>query len=67
MQRFEPGTQGEHKVSRGFEPTLTWSGHYIAEAAFREAIGDYLEREGGAIDDYAAEIREHVPYRKAPG
>ena len=66
VQRFEPGTQGEHKVSRGFEPTLTWSAHYIADAAFREAIGDYLEREGGAIDDYAAEVREHVPYRKAP-
>jgi hypothetical protein len=66
VQRFEPGTQGEHKVSRGFEPTLTWSSHYIADGSFREAIGDYLEREGGAIDDYAAEVREHVPYRKAP-
>ncbi|MGH8179710.1 MAG: GNAT family N-acetyltransferase [Steroidobacteraceae bacterium] len=64
VKRFEPGTQGEHKVSRGFEPTLTWSAHYIADAAFRGAIGEYLEREGGAIDDYAAEVREHVPYRK---
>ena len=66
VKRFEPGTQGEHKVSRGFEPTLTWSAHYIVDAAFRGAIGDYLEREGGAIDDYAAEVREHVPYRKTP-
>jgi uncharacterized protein len=66
VSRFEPGTQGEHKVSRGFEPTLTWSAHHIADVAFREAIGDYLEREAGAIDDYAAEVREHVPYRKAP-
>jgi uncharacterized protein len=66
VRGFEPGTQGEHKVSRGFEPALTWSAHYISDPAFREAIGDYLEREGGAIDDYAAEVREHVPYRKAP-
>jgi predicted N-acyltransferase len=66
IARFEPGTQGEHKVSRGFEPTLTWSAHRIADAAFREAIGDYLERESGAVDDYAAEVRAHVPYRKAP-
>jgi len=64
VKRFEPGTQGEHKVSRGFEPTLTWSAHFIADSAFRSAIGEYLEREGGAIDDYAAEVREHVPYRK---
>src|SRR5487761_203442 len=66
VQRFEPGTPGEHKVSRGFEPALTWSAHHIADSAFRTAIGDYLQREGGAIDDYAAEVREHVPYRKAP-
>ena len=63
LARFEPGTQGEHKVSRGFEPTLTWSAHYIADAPFRIAIGEYLEREGEAIDTYAAEVREHVPYK----
>jgi predicted N-acyltransferase len=66
VQRFEPGTQGEHKVSRGFAPALTWSAHYIADERFRAAIGGYLEREGEAVEDYAAEIREHVPYRKAP-
>ena len=67
VKRFEPGTQGEHKVSRGFEPTLTWSAHYIVDADFRRAIGDYLEREGGAVDDYAAEVREHVPYKAPAG
>ena len=63
IRRFEPGTQGEHKVARGFEPTLTWSAHRIPDARFRDAIRDYLEREGEAIDQYAAEVREHVPYR----
>jgi predicted N-acyltransferase len=66
IPRFEPGTQGEHKLSRGFEPALTWSAHYIADEAFREAIGEYLEREGEAIDDYAAQVQDHVPYRKGP-
>ena len=64
LKRFEPGTQGEHKVSRGFAPALTWSAHYIVDERFREAIGEYLEREGEAVEGYAAEIREHVPYRK---
>src|SRR5215469_1557185 len=64
VQRFEPGTQGEHKVSRGFEPTLTWSAHYIADAGFREAIGDFLEREGASVDAYAEEIQAHVPYKR---
>jgi predicted N-acyltransferase len=64
LDRFEPGTQGEHKVSRGFEPTYTYSAHRIAEPRFRSAIADYLERESEAVERYAAGIAEHVPYRQ---
>ena len=63
LARFEPGTQGEHKVSRGFEPTLTWSAHYIADPEFRAAIGEYLAREGAAVESYAREVQAHVPFR----
>jgi predicted N-acyltransferase len=63
IARFEPGTQGEHKVSRGFEPTITWSAHYIANRQFRHAIEEYLQREGQAVDAYAEEIQGHVPFR----
>ena len=63
IARFEPGTQGEHKVSRGFEPAITWSGHYIADLQFRAAIADYLRREAAAVDAYALEVQGHVPYR----
>lgn len=63
LARFEPGTQGEHKVARGFEPTLTWSSHFVADPRFRAAIGDYLQREGGHVDNYAAAVSAHVPYR----
>jgi predicted N-acyltransferase len=65
LQRFEPGTQGEHKIARGFEPAITWSAHWIANAPLRRAIGDYLEREGGAIDAYASEADAHAPFRKS--
>ncbi len=63
LERFEPGTQGEHKVSRGFEPQLTWSAHFIADRQFRSAIAQYLEREGAAVENYALEVQEHVPFR----
>jgi uncharacterized protein len=63
IARFEPGTQGEHKVSRGFEPTVTWSAHYIANRDFRTAIADFLVREGQSVDAYAEEVQTHVPYR----
>lgn len=63
LQRFEPGTQGEHKVSRGFEPTDTVSAHRIFDSRFAQAIEDYLARERTAVDRYAEEIRAHVPFR----
>jgi predicted N-acyltransferase len=64
LATFEPGTQGEHKIARGFEPALTWSAHWIADPALRRAIGAYLTREGQAIDAYASEADAHAPFRK---
>jgi uncharacterized protein len=66
LQRFEPGTQGEHKVPRGFVPTLTHSAHYIADPRFAAAIRDYAQREARGVDNYAAAVNEHVPYHRAP-
>jgi predicted N-acyltransferase len=65
LRRFEPGTQGEHKVPRGFVPTLTSSAHYIRDERFAAAIRDYALREARGVDDYAAAINEHVPYHRA--
>lgn len=64
LQRFEPGTQGEHKVPRGFVPTLTHSAHFIADPRFAAAIRDFAEREARGVDHYAAAINEHVPYHQ---
>jgi predicted N-acyltransferase len=61
---FEPGTQGEHKISRGFSPTPTWSFHWLREPAFYDAIADYLERETSHVDSYIAHWDEHLPYRQ---
>jgi predicted N-acyltransferase len=64
LQHFEPGTQGEHKVARGFEPAATWSAHWIADLRFRHAIDDYLAQERSAIDAYMDNVREHLPFRR---
>jgi len=66
LQRFEPGTQGEHKVPRGFVPTLTASAHFIADQRFAAAIRDFARREARGVDHYAAAVNEHVPYHRAP-
>ena len=64
LSRFEPGTQGEHKLSRGFTPTATWSSHWIANPGFARAIGRFLDQERGHIDAYMRELASHTPYRK---
>lgn len=62
--RFEPGTQGEHKVSRGFLPQPTWSAHWLARPEFLDAIGRYVDEEARHIDRYMDAVDEHSPYRR---
>jgi len=64
LQRFEPGTQGEHKVARGFEPTATWSAHWLADRRFHRAVETYLAQERDAVDQYMASVEEHVPFKR---
>ena len=64
---FEPGTQGEHKISRGFVPVTTWSAHWLARPEFLDAIGQYLESESRHIDNYIDAVRSHTPYRADSG
>jgi uncharacterized protein len=66
LQRFEPGTQGEHKVARGFEPAYTRSAHWVADRRFQRAIEEYLGQERVAIDQYMDSVREHAPFRRDP-
>jgi predicted N-acyltransferase len=64
LQRFDPGTQGEHKLLRGFEPVPTTSYHWIAHPAFRDAIGRFLEWEQAESLRYQEAAGEWLPYRK---
>ena len=65
LQIFEPGTQGEHKIARGFEPTLCHSAHYLREPRFQQAVAEHLHWERQAVDDYAAQVRAHLPFHRA--
>jgi predicted N-acyltransferase len=63
---FEPGTQGEHKLSRGFRPVATWSAHWLARPEFFTAVGNYLDAEEQHIDRYIDAAGTHSPYRTGP-
>ncbi|MBU8895676.1 GNAT family N-acetyltransferase [Corallococcus sp. M34] len=42
---FEPGAGGEHKVSRGFEPTAVHSAHLVFDRRLDSAVRDFVRRE----------------------
>ncbi len=64
LSTFEPGTQGEHKISRGFIPEPTWSAHWLAHPEFFSAIGTYVNEESRHIDRYMQAVDQHSPYRQ---
>jgi predicted N-acyltransferase len=64
LKRVEAGAQGEHKLSRGYLPSMTYSAHYIADPALRRAIADYLARERNYVEAAGRELAEAAPFRK---
>jgi len=66
LELFDPGTQGEHKLARGFAPVLTRSAHWLAHDGFRAAVERYLERERAAIGEYVAAAAAHLPFQRGP-
>lgn len=65
IKYFEPGAQGEHKISRGFLPIQTRSAHYIAHEGFRGAIADFLQREADAMLEYGQSLHAASPFKQS--
>ncbi|MDR1076545.1 MAG: GNAT family N-acetyltransferase [Xanthomonadaceae bacterium] len=63
LTRFEPGAQGEHKIARGFLPTLVRSRHWIAAPAFRLALAAGCREETAVVLRYADAAKRHSPFR----
>ena len=67
LQRFDAGAQGEHKLIRGFEPTLTRSWHYLVHPGLRAAVAEFLDQERARVQAYARQAAEALPYRQEDG
>ena len=64
LKRFDSGAQGEHKISRGFEPVTTYSAHWIKEPAFAKAIGQFLAKEQKAVQLYKLDAASYLPFKQ---
>ena len=59
---FDPGTQGEHKLIRGFIPTKTHSLHRIYDARFVPAISDFCAKDRIHMAQYREQAFEALPF-----
>ncbi|PPR62818.1 MAG: hypothetical protein CFH10_00709 [Alphaproteobacteria bacterium MarineAlpha4_Bin2] len=64
MARVEAGTQGPHKLQRGYEPVQTRSAHWIPDPAFREAVGRFLDEERREEAKEISYLEDETPFRK---
>jgi predicted N-acyltransferase len=63
LELFEAGAQGEHKLARGFLPSLTYSAHAIRHPRFKRAIERYIAEEKELLAGAMATYARHAPYK----
>ena len=67
ISQFNPGTQGEHKILRGFEPIYCYSNHSLKELAFHEAVERFVQQETTQIEQYKNNAEKLLPFRQVEG
>ncbi len=65
LKRVEAGTQGEHKLSRGYLPNPVYSAHYIRDKRLREPVARFLDSERDAVVEHMHMLEEEAsPFKK---
>ncbi len=64
LVEFDPGTQGEHKLIRGFMPTLSYSLHQVYDQGFEPAIANFCEQERQAVRNYYQDALSVMPFNQ---
>jgi predicted N-acyltransferase len=64
LQRVEAGAQGPHKLARGYLPCRTMSLHHIRDPRLARAVSDYLAAERIEVEENAALLSAHSPFRQ---
>ena len=64
LTTVEAGTQGPHKIQRGYLPVRTQSAHWIRDEGFRAAVADFVERERRAEAGEVIALDQFSPFRR---
>ena len=60
---IEAGAQGEHKISRGYLPTITYSNHWVGNDKMSKAINDFLKQESIIINKNFNYLNKISPFK----
>ncbi len=64
ISRVEAGAQGPHKLARGYLPTKTYSGHWLRDPGFHDAVADFLVAESREVDAEIHYLEKRSPFRR---
>mgnify|MGYP002735276467 CR=1 FL=1 len=63
LRCFDPGTQGEHKLSRGFLPQRLTSLHWITDPRLQAGVERFCREESAAVERYRQATMQASPFR----
>ncbi len=63
LSRFNPGTQGEHKIKRGFVPTYSYSAHWLSHSVFNRAVQSFCIQETEQLARYKQQCETLLPFK----
>ena len=64
LKRVEAGAQGDHKIARGYEACITYSGHWFPHGGFMEAVDNFLREEKKIVSQSSKQIQFISPFKK---
>ena len=62
LKKVEAGAQGEHKISRGYLPNLTYSNHWFNNEVLSKPIQDFLAKENKKTVEVANYLLKFSPF-----
>ncbi|SJN15218.1 COGs COG3146 [Halomonas citrativorans] len=63
LTRFDPGTQGEHKLVRGFAPQRVRSLHYMNHPGLAAGVAQFCQAEGAQVSAYREAAFQALPFK----
>ncbi|WP_158584144.1 GNAT family N-acetyltransferase [Salinibius halmophilus] len=65
LQHFDPGTQGEHKLLRGFTPVITESLHWLPDDPLLPEVKRWVDQMNAQAHQWYEEAQLYLPYKQS--